>query len=56
MPTTYGTDESVYSRGLGVRYEFSEAVFLRGGYEEGWTSNDSMDNFGMMRIDIGFTF
>lgn len=56
VPTTYGTDETVYSLGLGVRYEMSEAVFLRGGYEQGWTSSSIFDSFGMMRIDIGFTF
>jgi len=56
VPTTYGSDESVYSLGLGVRYEITDAVFLRGGYEKGWTSANTFDNFNMMRIDIGFMF
>jgi opacity protein-like surface antigen len=56
VPLTYGSNETAYTGGLGLRYETSETVFLRGGYEWGWVSVDEMDSAGMMRIDIGFMF
>ena len=56
VPLTYGSNETAYTAGLGLRYETSETVFLRGGYEWGWVSLDEMETAGMMRIDIGFMF
>jgi opacity protein-like surface antigen len=56
VPLTYGSNETAYTLGLGGRFEMSESVFLRGGYEWGWISIDELDTAGMVRIDIGFMF
>lgn len=56
VPLTYGANETAYTLGLGGRFEMSDSVFLRGGYEWGWISLDYMETMGIVRIDIGFMF
>ncbi len=56
VPLTYGANKTVYTLGLGMRFEVSDAVFLRGGYERGWLSSGTLDGTDMMRIDLGFMF
>lgn len=56
IPLTYGANKTVYTLGLGGRFEMSSSVFLRAGYERGWISSSSVDGSDMMRIDLGFMF
>lgn len=56
VPLTYGADKTVGTLGLGGRFEVSDVVFLRAGYERGWSSSSATDGFDLMRIDIGFMF
>lgn len=56
VPLTYGVSTSTYSLGLGVRFEFSDKVFARAGYERGWVSSGSIDETDILRVDLGFLF
>ena len=56
VPLTYGANLTVYNLGIGGRFEVTDSVYLRGGYEKGWNSSDSVDGTDIMRIDIGFMF
>ena len=53
---TYGTDAASYVVGAGLRWELSEVVFLRGGYEHGWIDVDKAVGFDMFRLDIGLMY
>lgn len=55
VPLTYGTNTAAYTLGLGGRFEVSDKVFLRAGYERGWIGSGSFDGSDIMRIDLGFT-
>jgi len=56
VPLTYGLNTGAYTLGIGGRFELSDKVYLRGGYEKGWVSSGAIDSVDMMRIDIGFLF
>lgn len=56
VPLTYGVSTSTYVLGLGARYEFTDKVFARVGYERGWVGSGSVDSADMLRIDLGFLF
>lgn len=53
VPLTYGTDTGVYSLGVGGRFEVTDKVFLKAGYEFGWTGDDLVNDIGLIRVDFG---
>jgi opacity protein-like surface antigen len=53
VPVTYGKNTSATSLGLGGRFQFTDAFFVRVGYEHGWIGVDAADGTHMMRIDLG---
>ena len=56
VPLTYGANKTIYNLGIGGRFELSDSVYLRGGYERGWISSGAYDATDILRIDIGFMF
>lgn len=56
VPLTYGVSTSTYGLGVGFRYEFSDKVFARAGYEHDWFGVDSVEGVDVLRIDLGFLF
>lgn len=53
---TYGTEAFIYSVGAGMRMELTPTVFIRIGYEHGWTDLESYDGADMFRVDLGSLF
>ena len=53
---TYSDKSAAYTLGLGGRFEVRYDIFLRAGYERGWTSSGPFDGSNMIRLDIGFMF
>jgi len=54
VPLTYGKDTGVYSLGVGGRFELTDKVFLKAGYEFGWTGADLIKDVGLVRFDFGW--
>ena len=52
-PVTYGTNTTIYSLGIGGRFDVNESFFIKAGYEHGWLDLDSYDSTDILRIDIG---
>jgi opacity protein-like surface antigen len=56
-PTTYGTDALVYRGGAGLRYDASEAFFMKVFYNAQWTDlGEEMPPFQQIRVDFGALF
>ena len=56
-PTTYGTDAFVYRGGAGLRFDASEAFFIKAFYNAQWTDlGEEMPPFSQIRVDFGALF
>jgi len=53
-PVTYGDSTASFSLGVGGRFEFTDNLFVRVGYEYGWLDSGPVDGTNMFRIDFGF--
>ncbi len=52
---TYGTDVFSYSIGAGMRFEVSEAFFIRVGYDYNGVDLEGADGLNIFRLDMGIT-
>lgn len=50
---TYGVNAAVYNLGGGARIALNPSLFLRIGYERGWTGDNAYDGSDVFRLDIG---
>ncbi len=50
---TYSVNAAVYDLGIGARFALNTDLFLRIGYEHGWTGDNTYDGSDVFRLDIG---
>lgn len=53
-PVTYGENSASFTVGTGIRFQITDSLFMRAGYEYGWLSSVPVDGTSMVRIDLGF--